>query len=81
MTYKEAYDKVYDAVSEAASEYLGREEGNEELLDGWDKGLDVVEEATKIAEALKALIADMEAKDTWSVHISKLKEILEGAKC
>ena len=38
------------------------------------------EQALKIAEALKALIADMEAKDTWSVHINALKKIVEEAE-
>ena len=38
------------------------------------------EQAVRIAEALKALVEQMEANNSWSVHISKLKEILEASK-
>lgn len=79
MTYKEAYKKVSIAVAEAEDEYFGRtlSEDDKKWIGDWDKALDIVEEATKIAEALKALIADMEVKDTWSCHINALKKIVE----
>lgn len=82
MTYKEAYKKVSVAVAEAEDEYFGRtlSKDDKKWLDDWDKALDVVEKATKIAEALTNLIADMEAKDTWSCHINDLKKIVEEAE-
>ena len=40
--------------------------------------LSEVVKALKVRQRLEEAISSMEANDTWSIHISKLKSILKG---